>query len=101
MAFRREIDDVVKLVFGKQLVGQIAVAYIPLYKETTFVVYVAGDSPQISGVSQRIQNDQFDVIVFSQNVLDVIGSDEPGRSCYKVSFHNLFFYFRRKFRKVF
>ncbi len=80
MAFCGKVDNVIKFVVGKQLVGQVAVADVSFYKETTFVINIFGDSAQIAGIGQGIQNHYLNVFVFGQNILYIISADKAGSS---------------------
>ena len=50
MTFGGKIDYIIKCILGKQLICQFAVADVSFDKKATFVVDVAGDRSQITGI---------------------------------------------------
>ena len=87
MALGRKVHHVVKLVLGKQFIGQHTVADVAFHKEAAFVINVVGNGSQVAGIGQGIQNHHLDIAMLGQDILDVIGTDKSGRTGYKISLH--------------
>ena len=81
MAFGCEVHDIVELVIREQLIGQTAVANITFYEVAAFVVDIFGDSGQIACIRQGVKHYYPDVVVFGQDVFQIIGTDKSGCSC--------------------
>ena len=81
MAFSGKVNYTVEFIISKEAFYQFTVAYITPYEETALIVYVIGNSSQISGIRQCIQYDNFYVVVLFQDVFDVIRTNEACRSC--------------------
>ena len=90
MAFSSKIHYIVKLVLTKKAVGQFTIANVTFHKKATFVINVVGNRSKISGISQCIEHYHLDITVFSQNILQIIGTDKSGSTGYKISFHILY-----------
>ena len=87
MAFRRKINDIIELVFGKEPVRQRTVADITFYKLATLPVDVFGNRSEITGVGQQIQNHNLYFGILRQHVFNEISAYKTSRSGNQVSFH--------------
>ena len=87
VALGSEVDDVVELVAGKEVVHQGAVADVSADKDAAVVVDVGSDGAEVACIGQRVEHDDADVFVYAQQVLDVVGADESGGAGYEVSLH--------------
>ena len=51
VALGREVDNIIYIVFGKQLVGEFTVAYVPVYEYAPLTVNIVFDCAVVAGVS--------------------------------------------------
>ena len=87
VALSSKVHYVIEFILGKQFVGKHAVADVTFYKEATFVVNVIGNGAQIACVGQGIQYHHFNIIMFCQDVFNIIGADKTGGTGYEISLH--------------
>ena len=87
MTFSSEVHHIVKLIPDKQVFHQLTVADVALHKETTFIVYVIGNSTQVASVSQSIQYYEANVVVLLQHVFHKVRANKSGGSSNKISLH--------------
>ena len=92
MALGSEIHDIIKLILAKQTVSQLTVTNITFKKNATVIIYIICNSSQITGIRQRIEYYHTDIIVFCQNVLQVIRPDKTGSPSHKIGFHIIFIF---------
>ena len=64
MAFSSKVDNIVDVIFSKQLVSEFSVSDITFYEEATLIVDIILNRSQVSGISQCIKNDNFDIFIF-------------------------------------
>ena len=82
-----KVHHVIEFIPGKQFVGKHAVADVTFYKEATFVVNVVGNGTQVACVGQGIQYHHFNIIMFCQDVFNIVGADKAGSTGYEISLH--------------
>ena len=90
MAFCGKVYDIVDVVFGKQSVSEFSVPYVSADEEATLVVDVVFNCAEVSGVGQKVEHNDFDVLIFVlsvKQVLDEVRTNESCGSCYKISLH--------------
>ena len=87
VALGSKIHYVIEFILGKQFVGKHAVADVTFYKKATFVVNVIGNGAQIACVGQGIQYHHFNIIMFCQDVFNIVGADKTGGTGYEISLH--------------
>ena len=80
MALGGKIYDHVEAVFGKEAVDERSVADISLHEEAAVVVDVFGNGSQVACIGKQVQNNDAHIVVFAQDVLDIIGADKAGGS---------------------
>ena len=89
VALGGEVDHVVELVAGEEVVHEGAVADVAADEDAAFVVDVPGDGAEVARIRQGVEDDHADVFVYPQEVLDVVGADESGGAGYEVSLHKV------------
>ena len=85
MALGREVDKIVDVVLGKEVVEQFSVANIAFHEDATLTVDVLFDGSQIARVGQRVEDNHFNILVsilYVQQILDEISADKTGASRY-------------------
>ena len=82
-----KIHYVIEFILGKQFVGKHAVADVTFYKKATFIVNVIGNGAQIACVGQGIQYHHFNIIMFCQDIFNIVGADKTGGTGYEISLH--------------
>ena len=87
VALGSKIHYVIEFILGKQFVGKHAVADVTFYKKATFVVNVIGNGAQIACVGQGIQYHHFNIIMFCQDIFNIVGADKTGGTGYEISLH--------------
>ena len=87
MAFRRKINDIIELVFGKESVRQRTITDITFYKLATFPVNVLGNRSEITGVGQQIQNYDLYFRIFRQHVFNEVRTNKTSGSSNQISLH--------------
>jgi hypothetical protein len=93
MAFCGKVYDIVDVVFGKQSVSEFSVPYVSADEEATLVVDVVFNCAEVSGVGQKVEHNDFDVLIFVlsvKQVLDEVCTNESCGSCYKISLHVIY-----------
>ena len=78
MAFRREIDHIVDVVFGKDFFHRGFVADIRVDKGIPGIVLDRGQVLQVARIGELVQVQDTDVLIFLQHILHEIGADESG-----------------------
>ena len=87
VALGSKIHYVIEFILGKQFVGKHAVADVTFYKKATFIVNVIGNGAQIACVGQGIQYHHFNIIMFCQDIFNIVGADKTGGTGYEISLH--------------
>ena len=85
MALGSEVHHIVYIVFSEEPVGKFAVADVAAHEDATVVVDVILYSSEISCVCKQVEHYHlyFFILVFAvKQILDVVGADETGSSCY-------------------
>ena len=85
MALGRKVDHIVDIVLGKEAVEQLPITDVALYEEATLTVDVVFDGSQVSGVCQRVKNNDLNIFVLIlsvEQILDKIGTDKSSGTCY-------------------
>ena len=87
VALSSEVDHVVELVTAEEVVHKSAVADVAADEDAAFVVDVPGDGAEVARIGQGIENDYADMLVYPQDVLNIIGADESGGAGHEISLH--------------
>ena len=85
MALCGEIDKIVDVVFRKQTVNEFTVTDVSLHEEAPLIVNIVFDGSEVACIGEGIEDDYLDVVIqifLMKQVLDVVGADESGSSCY-------------------
>ena len=85
MALCSEIDKIVDVVFCKQTVNEFTVTDVSLHEEAPLIVNIVFDGSEVACIGEGIEDDYLDVVIqifLMKQVLDVVGADESGSSCY-------------------
>ena len=81
MAFRRKIDDIIEIILGEQARDQFPVADIALYKNMAGIPLHILEVFQIARISQLIQIDQQDILIFTEHIMHEVAADKAGATC--------------------
>ena len=87
MALGGKVHHIVEIVLGEKLIHQLAVADVALDKDATVAVNVLGNGTEVARIGQGIENDYADMLVYPQEILNVVGAYESGGAGYEISLH--------------
>ena len=90
MTLRREVDDIIEIILGKQVFHQYFVTDISLYEDMARIFLHILQVFQIARVSQLVQIHQSNIRIFIQHVIDKVRADKTGTSCDQIGFHGSF-----------
>ena len=85
MAFCCEINKIINVILCKETVNKLTITDVTLHKEAAFVVNVVLNCPEITCISQCIEDDNLDVLVLIltvKEILNVVSANETGGTCY-------------------
>ena len=90
MALRREMHHTVDVVLREYPGDGLLVADVRLHEAVVRIALQALQVLQIARVGQKVHVDDADVVtVFPEHIMDIVGADETGASCHKISTHFL------------
>ena len=88
MAFCRKMYDTVDIIFLKYLCYCFFIADICFYKCIVFSVFNILQVFKIACICQCIDINNADIIIiFFKHVMNVVGTDKSGTTCYQISSH--------------
>ena len=89
VALGGKVHHHVEAVFGKEAVDEFAVANVAFHEEAAFVVYVFRNRAEVAGVGEQVEHHHAHVIVFFQDVLQIVCADKAGGTSNEISFHKI------------
>ena len=81
MRFCRKVNDHIELFFSKQLINEFPIPDITFHKFEIRLIHNRFECFQISGISQKIQDDNLIFWVSINHVMSEITADESGAAC--------------------
>ena len=87
VALGGKVHHIVELVPAEEVVHQLAVADVALHEDAAVIVDVPGDGAEVARIGQGVEDDHADMLVYPQDVLDVVGADESGGAGYEIGLH--------------